>query len=82
MARSSRIFWMASELQAFLGWVPGMKYSVRVGQPEQASSPVIVQILTRRRSEGGLKPVAGYFLRRWSTMWRQMGEAPVIPEAT
>lgn len=68
--------------QAFLGWVPGTKRSVLMGQPVQASSPVRVQILTFIKSGGGVKPEEGYFLRSWSMMCLQIGEAPVTPEAT
>ena len=82
LAFSSRRFLISPSVQAFLGWVPGRKYSSLAGQPAQASSPVMVQTWTCTKSGGGEKPGAGEELTSSFIIRRQIGEAPVTPEAT
>lgn len=62
--------------------MPGKKYSSLAGQPAQASWPVRVQMVALTKSAGGEKVCIGWSLRMVSKIKRQMGEAPVIPEAT
>ena len=69
-------------VQALIGWVPLRKYSYLVGQFSQASSPVNSQIPILIKFEGTSKPFGGWSLIISLMMFDQMGEAPVIPEAT
>ena len=73
---------MASLVQAILGSVPGRKYSDREGHTSHVNWPVMVQILTLMRLVGGGNPGEGEVARREFIMRRQIGEAPVTPEAT
>ena len=57
LARSSRIFLTSSGSQAVFGSLPLVKYSMRLGQPEQVRLPVTVQILTLIRVLGTAKAV-------------------------
>ena len=82
LALSSKSFLMASLEQATFGSVPGRKYSVLVGQPSQASWPVMVQMVAWIRPVGAANPGDGVVLRSPRITRLQMGEAPVTPEAT
>ena len=73
---------MYSGLQWILGSVPGTKYSVLPPQPVQASWPVIGQISALIRLLGRVNWWEGVSSRSLTMTLCQIGEAPVIPEAT
>jgi len=70
-------------LQETFGSVPLTKYSFLVGQPSQVRVPVRVQIGTEIKLSGlAISFGWGYFSIIWLKILAQMGEAPVMPEAT
>ena len=69
-------------VQWFWGSVPGRKYSSFDGQPEHGSDPVIEQMDIFERLAGMGKRWASDDCRSPNMICCQIGEAPVIPEAT
>ncbi|OGD62015.1 hypothetical protein A2160_00400 [Candidatus Beckwithbacteria bacterium RBG_13_42_9] len=65
-----------------VGSVPGRKYSVFTGQPSQGKRPLRLQTATALRFGGGEKAWEGKGRSSSAITLCQIGEAPVIPEAT
>ena len=68
--------------QWVFGSVPEIKYSGLVGQSLQVSWPVRVQISTLTILAGGVKVWVGWSCKSKVMILFQIGEAPVMPEAT